>query len=338
MSHFIQQGTTIDLIGSYGVVHNSLPVGNYVVKELRGKYYLSTADEFVLPTRFYGKHDRYVSRVMDKFTRHHASVGVLLSGTKGSGKSLLAKSLSAKCAAQGMPTLMVNERHIGDDFVHFLQSIDQPCVVIFDEFEKVYSYEEQAALLTMFDGTMSSKKLWILTCNHLHNVNEFMINRPGRVHYRIEYSTLDDDFIREYCAEHLKDMTQLTPLCSYARLFNDFNFDMLQALVAELNDYNCTVADASEILNVRPVFRNDADYEAVVSFTDGSEPKVTTWWGDPMREPTVVIHCGDDDNYTFHMAELTKTDRKSGVYEYETAEKKLRLTVTNNMFDYKNVF
>jgi hypothetical protein len=69
---------------------------------------------------------------------------------------------------------MVNERHIGDDFVHFLQSIDQPCVVIFDEFEKVYSYEEQAALLTMFDGTMSSKKLWILTCNHQHNVNEFI--------------------------------------------------------------------------------------------------------------------------------------------------------------------
>ncbi|HRZ82907.1 MAG TPA: hypothetical protein P5069_10620, partial [Candidatus Hydrogenedentes bacterium] len=43
-------------------------------------------------------------------------------------------------------------------FNTFMQAIEQPLVVLFDEFEKVYDDQEQQALLTLLDGVYPSNK------------------------------------------------------------------------------------------------------------------------------------------------------------------------------------
>ena len=338
MTRYTQHGTDIRLVDTTGVFLDALPPGNYLAKEIRGTYYLSKTDDFILPERFYGKHSRYMQRIMKTFTERDTSLGVMLSGVKGSGKSLLAKHLSISCQSLGMPTIMVNEPHCGDGFNQFIQSINQPCVVMFDEFEKVYGPDEQATLLTLFDGMMNSRKLWIFTCNRQQNVSEFLINRPGRVHYRIDYETLDDAFIQDYCAEHLKDAKQTPHICNYARLFNDFNFDMLRTLVDEMNMYNETVAEVTEILNVRPVFQNNQYYN--VEIVDNGTPVkyAGTWYGDPMREGTIDLSADNDKQYVFDMAEMTKADCRAGAFEYAANGVTLRLLADSALFDYKRVF
>lgn len=91
MTRYTQHGTDIRLVDNTGVFLDTLPLGNYVVKELRGMYYLTKTDDFILPERFYGKHSRHMRRIMKTFDGRDASMGVMLSGIKGSGKSLLAK-------------------------------------------------------------------------------------------------------------------------------------------------------------------------------------------------------------------------------------------------------
>jgi len=89
---------------------------------------------------------------MRTFTDRSNSTGVLLTGEKGSGKTLLAKHLSIMGYDMGIPTIVINSAWTGDSFNKLIQDIEQPLIVMFDEFEKVYNREEQEKMLTLLDG------------------------------------------------------------------------------------------------------------------------------------------------------------------------------------------
>jgi hypothetical protein len=141
---------------------------------------------------------------------------------------------------------------MGDAFNNFLQSIDQPCAILFDEFEKVYEGKLQAGLLTLLDGVFSSKKLFLLTCNDSYRIDSHMKNRPGRLFYMFKFTGLSQEFIEEYCQDCLNDKTQIPAICRVTNIFNQFNFDMLAALVEEMNRYNETPQEALSVLNILP--------------------------------------------------------------------------------------
>jgi len=62
-----------------------------------------------------------------------------LVGEKGSGKTLLAKYISIAAAKErGIPTIVINHPFHGDEFNLFMQSIQEPVIVLMDEFEKIH--------------------------------------------------------------------------------------------------------------------------------------------------------------------------------------------------------
>lgn len=250
-----------------------LPVGTYIAAFHPDiGFYLNRTDNFALPKKVYGKVNDRADRFLKTFESRSETTGILLAGEKGSGKSLTMKQTSVEGLNRGIPTIIINDSFAGTGFNKFIASIDQPIIIIFDEFEKVYEPKDQEKLLTLLDGTFQSKKLVIFTVNKQHKVNEHMINRPGRIFYYITYDGLDRDFIEAYCRDNLKDITKLDQILFLTSIGDKFNFDMLQALVEELNRYGENVHEALTMLNAKPQFSSAVRYS--VSITEIATSRV----------------------------------------------------------------
>lgn len=275
MTYVIRMGSSYRMMSEQDIeVCEKLPAKNYTVKQnsMSKEYYLEPVDDFVMPKKLYGDTIKKAERILNTFNSRPLSTGVHLDGVKGSGKTLLAKTLSHLAQKDGVASIVINQPFCGDEFNSFVQSIDVPAILIFDEFEKVYDYQTQNKILTLFDGVYPTKKLFVLTTNDAHSVNSFLKNRPGRIYYSFKFDTLAQEFIEEYCNDNLIDKTQTQSILKYTSIFSFFNFDMLAAAVEEMNRYGEPLQEVLNYLNIVP--ENKASETYVIRFTVGDFTKV----------------------------------------------------------------
>jgi len=248
-------------------IRKELHVGTHEVRFNRcsGEYYLEQIDDLKISCKLYGKTTHHANRILSTFEYRSASTGVLLSGEKGTGKTLLAKRISIDAAAKGIPTIVINQAWLGDGFHQLMQMITQPVIVLFDEFEKVYK-EDQDQLLTLLDTIYSSKKLFLFTINDPWSVNSHVINRPGRIFYFIKFDGLDAHFIREYCEDVLEAKEHIPMICIMSGFFHAFNFDTLKAMVEEMNRYGETPTQILTMLNINPTLERVTNKKVIINF------------------------------------------------------------------------
>lgn len=345
MSYFLKSGNTFRISSEEALdLHHTLPAGNYIIKvDPFGGMYLEHIDNFEFKGKRYGDNIRYTERIMNTFELRDVSTGIMLAGEKGSGKSLLAKSLSMAAYAKGYPTIVINSPFKGDSFNKLIQDIDQPCVVLFDEFEKVYDNEDQESILTLLDGVFPSKKLFVLTCNDKWRIDSHMRNRPGRIYYMIDFKGLDAAFIEEYCQDNLTNTEHISKICDIAGLFAEFNFDMLKALVEEMNRYSETPQEALKMLNAKPEFDSGTGYDVTIKVDNkvipGRSMNPEKFDGNLLNKP---IHTSYDANYEqyddedsdtdwqeicFTHNDLVQIDSRAGIFEFRDKEGRV-LTLT----------
>ena len=152
---------------------------------------------------------------------------------------------------------------------------------MFDEFDKTFGgvraqdgmADPQTELLTLFDGLSTGKKCFVITCNNMRDLNDFLINRPGRFHYHFRFEYPNAQEITEYLHDKLNKQyyNQITAVISFANKVN-LNYDCLRAIAYELN-HGIEFKEAIKDLNIINV--NDISYIATVYLKDGRHASIT---------------------------------------------------------------
>lgn len=201
-------------------------------------FYLVTHNDLQVHEKIYGPYAKKVDKVMHTFKTLNRNMGVILSGPKGVGKSMFARQLAKVGNENDLPLILVSSAIPGIE--SFISSIEQECIVLFDEFDKTFkkveNFNPQDTLLSLFDGVDDGKKLYVITCNNVRELSSFLLNRPGRFHYHFVIGAPSADCIREYLEDNLIDDAKhnIDKIVALSN-FSVFTYDVLRAIVVELN-------------------------------------------------------------------------------------------------------
>ena len=283
----VNTGSTYRIYSDDLKTFDKLPVGVYRANfsKFTG-FFLEKHPDVTITEKLYGHHHEKVNKILDSFAKFERNMGVIFSGDKGIGKSMAAKLMSQLAVERGLPVILINEYLPGVS--DLLNDIEQEVVVIFDEFDKTYSgggrdedgNDKQTEFLTLLDGFGVGKKLYVVTCNSLYKLNDFLVNRPGRFHYHIVFSYPNDDEIREYLSDKLekKYHNEIDSVVAFSKRV-DLNYDCLRAIAFELNS-GLTFSDAIKDLNIVNTDRGDEQYVAFLTLSDGSKLTIKKYYMD----------------------------------------------------------
>jgi len=259
--------------------------------QLTGFYLSIVKDRFEVPKKIYGKTLQRADKCINTYQLRSSSTGILMTGDKGTGKTLLMSILSNKIIDElKIPVVIIAEPHSGTAFTDFIQNIGECCIVL-DEFGKMYGTgssnirsapqvdsdgsPSQDDLLTLMDGLDKTKRMFIMTENSILDINDFLLNRPSRIYYHFKYSKLDEESISGYCNDRGVSEEVVNDIIDLSRRLLIFSFDMMQSIVEEHLRYNESVSFVIEELNVNSdESEKMIEISKVVDKEDGKERKI----------------------------------------------------------------
>lgn len=269
--NIVNAGGTFRVYGEDVHTFTKLPIATYAVGFTKdsGFFLYPHLDLETKEDTVYGKHEARADKILKSFDKADRNFGVIFSGKKGTGKSLLARTLAEKGLSIGLPVIVVDIAIPG--IANFLASIEQEVIIIFDEFEKVFKsteqYDPQVELLGLFDGVNNGKKLFVITCNETKSLNEFLVNRPGRFHYHFNITAPSTDEIIAYMHDKLGNgyEEEIEKLIKISAI-NELSYDVLRAIVFELKQ-GYTIEESLEDLNIE--YDGDYRFDVKVTLSNG---------------------------------------------------------------------
>ena len=193
MANFIKQGNRITPLPK-GYAYDLEPgkVYDLLIKTVWGervtKFELN-GEMNLPPTVYQTKKDKlFIDRVLKNFNSSNKNTtGVLLTGDKGTGKSVTAKILAEKAK---LPIIVINPELEEKYLEEFFKEFDTPVCILFDEVDKNFSTQK---MLTFLDGMhKTAKKLVIMTANDEDDLSNYIKNRCSRIRYYRHYNMKDD--------------------------------------------------------------------------------------------------------------------------------------------------
>ena len=107
----IKIGTKVEIYNDTVTTYDRLPAKNYIIKfeKLSGFYLDEYADIAVKEDKVYGGHMQKAEKVLRSYEKFDRNLGVILSGSKGIGKSMFARLLSVEALKNDIPVIIVDK-------------------------------------------------------------------------------------------------------------------------------------------------------------------------------------------------------------------------------------
>lgn len=276
-STYVETGTRIRVYDSSVKTHASLPLGTYRVHfDAKEGFSLLRIDDLATGgERIYGQREVKVQKIFGSYERTDRSLGVMLSGDKGQGKSLFLRMVAEEAIERGIPVVLVTED--ADGIADFLDSLEE-CLIIFDEFEKTFPNgrhvrhddgNRQNQFLSLFDGMSQVKRIYCVTVNDVQDVSRYIVNRPGRFHYHMRFDYPGPEEVRQYLSDQAPDApaSEVESAALFSRRVH-LNYDHLRAIAFELNSPTAQFSEIVHDLNIKAI--EPSLYRIEARFADGS--------------------------------------------------------------------
>lgn len=265
---WMNSGSVYTEMGSGYEVSESLPVGVYNVNLTRTGFHLDKyADKFIFPYKVYGLQEDFIEHVIKTYNNTTGNLGIMFTGTKGTGKTVTAKELANKL---NLPVIIVKSMgENNQDMIEFLSGIEEDCIFFLDEFEKNFE-ESDSTVLQIMDGVYNSnyRKIFLLTTNRM-KVNNNLIGRPSRIRYIKNFGDLDLKIVNEYLDDTLKIPEARQELIDFVDSLSISTIDILKTIVDEVNIHGIEgLKKAKEFFNVEA---NEYEYVYVSIYTTVEE-------------------------------------------------------------------
>lgn len=220
---------------------------------------------FSMPKKLYGDIEIDSYHIFDYFMDYSTtSVGVLLVGSAGTGKTLTAEFLCNLAIQSNLPVIYISSSKITVDLVKFISTFDN-VVIYMDEYGKMSTWDGQEAFLSVLTSR-EKKNLYIFTENSASSINRYMLNRPGRIRYRIDFAKLPKKVLDEFCCDMGVSSKFKRELDSKYCLASEFSFDHLETLIKE-HKYSPekSLDELCRLLNIKHIitkfrFTNDGNF------------------------------------------------------------------------------
>lgn len=198
------------------------------------------APDFSMPKKIYETPEdtRFISKVLNYYNKsENGTTGVMLSGLKGSGKTITAKNIAIQ---SNLPIILIDKGFCPSLLIKLFNRLaDTEVCVMFDEIDKLGEDYDDDYLLKILDGVNSSgKKLVLCTCNNPEDVSEYLKDRCSRIRYWREFSELSASMIQNILEDKLNDKDEIKPLTDFIiENFSVVSFDNIASFVDEVNEY-----------------------------------------------------------------------------------------------------
>ena len=235
--------------GDFSTV-KTVPVGIYNIGlSMSGWYLEKYADKFTFDYKMYGLQTEFCEHVLKTYKNTKGNFGIMLTGTKGTGKTVTAKTLANDF---DLPVIIVKD--MGDSnqaMIEFLSGFNFDCVLFFDEFEKNFS-DKDSTILQIMDGVYNSgyRKIFLLTTNEM-SINENLVGRPSRIRYVRRFGNLSLKTVEEYLDDALEVPEARQELIDFIDTLTISTIDILKTIVNEVNIHGINgLMRAKEFFNV----------------------------------------------------------------------------------------
>lgn len=207
-----------------------------------------------------------VDKVLNTYgQRKNTPTGVLLSGVKGSGKSMLVRLIANKALSMGYPVLLLDVTILDSDIMKFINSIDTPCVIVLEELDKLRLGSDKApvectiACLQLLDGTgASAAHLFLATANDTLFLYDKLMARPGRIYYHFQFGEVPEDVCKEYLEAKFSDAAVRDVVYEAMLQVPELTFDIMSAFVEEVLRYGHTEEDLKACLKDLNLYSSSA--------------------------------------------------------------------------------